>query len=524
MPILITGGNAPFSRHLAQALAPDNTVLLFDTHFDAPTVDGVQFLTGDLRQPEQIGAALADVDTVIHLAPLTAHLAEDEAQALDTVTRGSYVLMQQAHQAGVSRLILGSTLDLFDRLPAHWKVNEWWRPRPTPALSQLCPWLAELSVRESARVGNIQVVCLRFGRIVGDEMIQGFDPRWLHQEDAVHGVHQALAYTSSHRPDWALFHITAPGPQAKIRLQYAFSHRENFGYQPTHDFQTHWGHAGPPQRDERPWREVLGPVQRIPTRPIRRVVILGAGGPMGSVTTQELASSYTLRVTDVRPLTEIAAEARPQAPGAPLPVPLASPHENRVVDVRDSAQVLEACRDMDAILNCTVVRPHPVDAFLVNTLGAYHVAKAAVAQGIRRIVHTGPLVQDVPGGSLAYGWDYDLHVDAPARPLDHLYIHSKYLGQEICRVFADAYDLEIPILLFASLINPETITYNHPFQISWADTGRALRRALEVTSLPAPYVMMNISADLPHGRFDHDKAREVLNWAPRDGLEGLWGE
>jgi hypothetical protein len=26
----------------------------------------------------------------------------------------------------------------------------------------------------------------------------------------------------------------------------------------------------------------------------------------------------------------------------------------------------------------------------------------------------------------------------------------------------------------------------------------------------------------PHGRFDHRKAHDLLNWQPRDGLEHLW--
>jgi nucleoside-diphosphate-sugar epimerase len=242
---------------------------------------------------------------------------------------------------------------------------------------------------------------------------------------------------------------------------------------------------------------------------------------MGAVTTQELSSSYLLRVTDIRPIHEIAAEAKPQAPGAPLPAPLGAPHENRIVDVRDPRQVLDACAGVDAIINCTVVRPHPVDAFLVNTIGAYNVMVAAVTHRIRRVVHTGPLVQHLSGRG-DYTWDYDVPVDAPARPYDHLYIHSKYLGQEICRVFAEYYGLEAPVLLFMALYNPETPAEQHTFMISWPDTGRALRRALEVTSLPEPYVMMNISADLPHGHYNHDKTRAILNWQPRDGLENFW--
>ena len=117
-----------------------------------------------------------------------------------------------------------------------------------------------------------------------------------------------------------------------------------------------------------------------------------------------------------------------------------------------------------------------------------------------------------------------MHVDAPPRPYDHLYIHSKYLGTEICRVFAEYYGLEVPALLFMMLYNPSMPVPPWPFMISWPDTGRALRRALEVTSLPSPFEMVNIGADLPHGRYDFRKAHDLLDWQPRDTLDDFWQE
>jgi hypothetical protein len=98
------------------------------------------------------------------------------------------------------------------------------------------------------------------------------------------------------------------------------------------------------------------------------------------------------------------------------------------------------------------------------------------------------------------------------------------LGTEICRVFAEYYGLEVPALLFMMLYNPTIPVPPWPFMISWPDTGRALRRGLEVTSLPSPFEMVNISADLPYGRYDFNKARDLLDWQPRDGLEDFWQE
>lgn len=524
MTILITGGDSYLGRTLAAALAPDYPVRLVDQTFAHSGPEGVGQVVADLRDPEAAASALEGVNAVLHLAPYLVgrERMQDAMTALDESTRGTYVLFNAARAAGVDRFILLSTLDLFDRLPAHWKVNEGWRPRPEPDLSQLCPWLAELSVRENTRLGNIHSLCLRAGQIVDDVTAAAlpFSPTWVHVEDVVHGVRRALTYSGARRPEWSIFHLMAPGPDAKLRLADAVSAQGSFGYQPVHDFSDHaQGRDGAPP-DMRPWREVLAPIG-MPSRPIYKVAIFGAGGPIGSVTTQELASLYTLRVSDVRPIAEIAAEAKPQAPGAPLPVPLPPPHEMAVVDVRDPQQVMAACEGMDAIINCTVVRADPVDAFLVNTVGATNVMQAAVAHGIRRVVHTGPLTQHLTG-QWDYQWDYDVSPDAPGRPFDHLYIHSKYLGQEICRVYAEYYGLEVPVLLFNALYNPAMPVASHPFMISWPDTGRSLRRALEVSSLPSPFETLFISADLPHGHYEHSKAQRVLDFVPRDALQNFW--
>ena len=101
-----------------------------------------------------------------------------------------------------------------------------------------------------------------------------------------------------------------------------------------------------------------------------KVVLFGTGGPVGASAITSLKEHYTLRVTDLRPMTEVAA-APPQGPRAPIPEVLGPPHENRVVDITDYAQVLAACEGMDAAINVSVVRPHPVLAFQVNMVGAY---------------------------------------------------------------------------------------------------------------------------------------------------------
>ena len=521
MRLLITGGDCRLARAADAAFASEHQVLLVDTHFSAPLPSNLETHVGDLRDLAFVNPLLNAIDAVLHLAPI-AQSSGDDAHDLDVATRGTYQLYNAAVATGVQRFILGSTLALFDQLPARWRINEAWCPRPTPQIDDLRAWMSELCVRELTRDLGIASICLRFGQVLdeSDLAMRPFEPRWLHMTDAIEGIRCALDYQAH---GWSIFHITAAGQRAKVRL--AEAAKPLFGYQPLHDFHDYWPENVASSETQ------AAPAMRpsTPTRPIHSVAIFGAGGPLAVAGATELASKYTLRLTDVQPIAEIAERPIPQYPGAPLPRVLELPHECLVVDVCDFDAVLAACAGMDAIVNCSVIRNDPVEAWRVNVLGAYNLLRAAAIHGIRRVVHTGPY-QIAPLGFTSYIWDYDIADDSPPRPGSkhgfQLYFHSKYLAQELCRVFADHYGLEIPALLFAQFVDPHQPPDGdlYPFAVSWADAARAIQCALMVETLPAPYEVLHIVANLPHGVFPNRKARQVLGWQPHDSLAEFWSE
>ena len=264
----------------------------------------------------------------------------------------------------------------------------------------------------------------------------------------------------------------------------------------------------------------------VPSRPIRKVVVFGAGGPLASATAPLLAETHTVRLTDSAAAGgHHRSRDSPQSEGAPLPTILGPPHETREVDVTNYEQVLAACAGMDAIVNCTVFRPESERAFKVNCLGAYNVMRAAVAQGIRRVVHTGPqmVMQEQIVG---YRWNSGVGSDVPMRPGVLVYLHSKYMGEEVVRTFAEAYGLEVPTFYFNHFANPATVEASsdgiNSFTVSWNDAALALRRGLEVPSLPRPFEIFLINADLPHGYVSNEKAKQLLGWQPRDRFEHRW--
>jgi uronate dehydrogenase len=168
----------------------------------------------------------------------------------------------------------------------------------------------------------------------------------------------------------------------------------------------------------------------------------------------------------------------------------------------------------------SVIRPDPVMSFRVNMMGAFNVMQAAVDRGIKRIIHTGPeVIID------HYRYDFDVTVEAPPRPGTRYYLLTKYLGQEVVRTFAEAHNLEV-IALYFHVFQPndatEPLSGSSPFLVSWEDTGRAVRAAVEAAPMPNRYEPFIITTDLPQGKFSAEKARRLLGWQPRDRFEGHW--
>ncbi len=255
-----------------------------------------------------------------------------------------------------------------------------------------------------------------------------------------------------------------------------------------------------------------------------KIVMYGAGGPVAEAAIAALEVRHTLRLCDIRPPSEPHPSLQGDATGNASrwwpSRPARRDHEFRQVDVTNPDQVRDAAEGMDAIVNLTVVRPDPVMAFRVNLVGAYHVMNAAVAHGIRRVVHTGPEV------IIDHYWhDFDTTAEAPPRPGTNLYLITKYLGQDVVRSFAEVHGLDVVALYFHVFQPgdaPERMKGASPFLVSWADTGRAFQAAVEAPAMPNAYEPFIITGDLPHGRFGSEKAKRLLGWHPQDRFEGHW--
>lgn len=396
----------------------------------------------------------------------------DEADSLERATYGVWLVYERLRPR---RHVLLSSLRVFDSYDPGWEVTAAWHPRPSADPVELVPYLAELTVRELTRVRSTSATILRLDS-AADILVDGELERILELAVDTDNVSLRVEHGPATRAVTAAKTPSLPRPAA-------------------------------------PMRSLARPT---------RAALFGAGGPLGAAVTNAAAAVLPLVLSDAVPL-QVRADAHPQTPGAPIPSPVEPPNVEVVADITDASAVSSLAEGADCLINCTVVRNDARGAFRVNLLGALFVMQAAVEHGIPRVVHTGPAFATSPH-PYGYAQEHGLVGPVPPRAGDDIYLLTKLLALEVCRVYAEQFRIACPTLLFIQLTDPIVgkDAQAHPFVISWDDAGRAIVAAALVESLPQPFTVMHIQVESPHGRFAPGDAWSLLGIEPKDNLDHLW--
>jgi hypothetical protein len=242
------------------------------------------------------------------------------------------------------------------------------------------------------------------------------------------------------------------------------------------------------------------------------VLLLGANGYLGPHVVKALAPHHHLRITDIKPAPD---EIREQY----------SAHEFLDVDITSADAVQKAAEGCEAIINLAVVRRNPVLAFQVNMHGCYHVMQAAVHHGIRRVINSGP--HFTVAGPSYESLDFALTPDLPPHPGTELYPLTKSLGQQVCRILAEAHDIYVQDYLFYDFRSQEELKPSRggvPFIVAWSDAAEVFRLGLEIdlARLPSRCETFFILGDCPQGKFTNEKAKRILGFQPQDDVSVLW--
>lgn len=196
MRVAIIGADRSWGARLAAELGAGFEVVVLGA---AESSGLVGYRQVDLLQREALDAALAGVEAIV-LAAGGDPIGDDEGAMLDSAARGTYVALTAACAVGIEKVVLLSSLDLVRSYPEEYLVDPQWNALPQAEAESLAPLMAELVGREIARTGQVEVRCLRLGKLGAETTA----------DDAVAVVRQALtAEREGHH--WSLAHVASSG-------------------------------------------------------------------------------------------------------------------------------------------------------------------------------------------------------------------------------------------------------------------------------------------------------------------------
>ena len=197
MQTLITGGAGFIGSHVVRALARRSTELrVFDnlTTGSLANLEGfqVEFQKGDIRNPEELAAAMQEVDSVYHFAAfISAPDSVTQPKACyETNILGSLNVLQAAHEAGVKRVVLASSAAVYGDTVGAISEDAPKNPASPYAVSKLA---MEETARLYSRTYGLETVCLRFFNVYGpgqspDSPYAAVIPQFIHDLEAGEGI------------------------------------------------------------------------------------------------------------------------------------------------------------------------------------------------------------------------------------------------------------------------------------------------------------------------------------------------
>ncbi|MDP2813941.1 MAG: NAD(P)-dependent oxidoreductase [Erysipelotrichaceae bacterium] len=217
--ILITGGSGFVGSHMVKKFAQEgNQVIVFDIMEPRyPLEKNVEYLKGDIFNPESVQNAVNRADVIVHLVGLAdsgvAQKSPQKSFLLNVVSLQN--VLEAARIAGNKKIVFPSSAAVYgitEELP----IKEGFQPQPTNVYS----WhkvICEKMVQTYQKNYGINYVILRFFNVYGrgnegvigifidkakkGEMIESFGPfqyrDFIYAGDVAEAVYRAVAYEKS---------------------------------------------------------------------------------------------------------------------------------------------------------------------------------------------------------------------------------------------------------------------------------------------------------------------------------------
>ena len=249
----------------------------------------------------------------------------------------------------------------------------------------------------------------------------------------------------------------------------------------------------------------MGSLEAIDGVPLRRVLVTGAAGRIGSAFAARAAAKYRLTLADL--------------PGKELS---AIKEYGKVVpaNLHDFDAAVELCRDVDTVVHLAG-EPSPKAEwrrlFAANIEMCYNVFMAAADGGCRRLIFASS-VHAVSG----YPADKMISPEDHVSPGD-LYGVTKVFGEALGRYLATAQGISVIVLRIGAFVRPGTTDQDR----SWAggeylaphDLSDLIGQAIEADN-DIDFTILNAVSENEHKRLDISKTADVLGYDPQFGFPG----
>jgi nucleoside-diphosphate-sugar epimerase len=213
--ILVTGADGSIGRAAVSGLVDAGYgVTGLSLRYDHPCAADRQ-LVGDARSPEDVGAALDDVDAVLHLAAIPHPSLGTPEEVFENNVAATFNVLSQTGQRGIRRAVIASSINAFGVpmnvnpvLPAYYPLDEEVQADIADAYS-LSKSVDEQTARMAWRRWGTNVIALRFPLVKTREELLRFaataerDPSAMAREgwaylDLRDGVRAIIAALESH--------------------------------------------------------------------------------------------------------------------------------------------------------------------------------------------------------------------------------------------------------------------------------------------------------------------------------------
>ena len=236
--------------------------------------------------------------------------------------------------------------------------------------------------------------------------------------------------------------------------------------------------------------------------PIRRVLVTGAAGRIGSYFAEHSHQKYHLRLTD-RAFGEHVEAMRGYG-------------ELLTGSLHDLDFLKQACEGIDTLVHLAG-DPNPSavwgDLLDANIVGAYHAFVAARAAGCRRIVYASS-IHAVSG----YPSDVQVKTNEPVNPGD-LYGVSKCFGEALGRYMAGQEGISFIALRIGAFQPAARVAENESLQlidcfVSRRDLNQLIQRCIDAENIR--FAIFHGVSENRFKRLDISDARDRIGYAPQD--------